>query len=184
MIPAPFRIVLDANVLYPFSLRDTLLRAAAAGMFQVFWSAEILDETTRNLVADGVMNIEQAGRLRQAMESVFPEAAVTGYERLIDAMKNAAEDRHVAAAAVKAGAQVIVTRNLKHFRDLPEGLETQSPDHFLCNVLDLDPEGMIALLREQAGALKRPPKSFDELLYGLAKMVPEFVASVREHSRG
>jgi hypothetical protein len=33
MIPAPFRVVLDANVLYPFSLRDTLLRAAAAGMF-------------------------------------------------------------------------------------------------------------------------------------------------------
>jgi predicted nucleic acid-binding protein len=47
MIPAPFRVVLDANVLYPFSLRDTLLRAAAAGMFQFFWSAEILDEATR-----------------------------------------------------------------------------------------------------------------------------------------
>lgn len=29
MIVAPFRVLLDANVFYPFSLRDTLLRAAA-----------------------------------------------------------------------------------------------------------------------------------------------------------
>jgi hypothetical protein len=59
------------------------------------------------------MNVEQAGRLRGAMERAFPEAAVTGYELLVDAMYNAEEDRHVVAAAVKAGAQVIVTGNLK-----------------------------------------------------------------------
>ena len=50
MITAPFKVVLDANVLYPFSLRDTLLRAAAAALFQVYWSDEILEETRRNLV--------------------------------------------------------------------------------------------------------------------------------------
>jgi hypothetical protein len=48
MVPVTFRVVLDANVLFPFSLRDTLLRAAAAGYFQVYWSTEILDETSRN----------------------------------------------------------------------------------------------------------------------------------------
>ncbi len=31
MIVALFKVVLDANVLFPFSLRDTLLRAAAEG---------------------------------------------------------------------------------------------------------------------------------------------------------
>ena len=36
MIVAPFRVVLDANVLFPFTLRDTLLRAAARGYVQVF----------------------------------------------------------------------------------------------------------------------------------------------------
>jgi hypothetical protein len=129
MIPAPFRVVLDdPNVLYRFSLRDTLVRAAAAGMFQVFWSVEILDEATRNLVADGIMNAEQAERLRAAMERALPETAITGYEPLVDAINNAYEDRHVAAAAVKVGAQVIMTRNLKHFRDLPEGIEAQAPD--------------------------------------------------------
>lgn len=37
MVPAPFIVVLDANVLFPFSLRDTLLRAAASGFYQVRW---------------------------------------------------------------------------------------------------------------------------------------------------
>ena len=55
MIVAPFRVLLDANVLFPFTLRDTLLRAGVAGLFQLYWSSEILDETTRNLVATGVM---------------------------------------------------------------------------------------------------------------------------------
>ncbi len=36
MIPAPFRVVLDANVLFPLILRDTLLRAAEAATYQVY----------------------------------------------------------------------------------------------------------------------------------------------------
>lgn len=47
MHAAPLRVVLDANVLFPFTLRDTLLRVAAKGYFQVYWSEQILDETTR-----------------------------------------------------------------------------------------------------------------------------------------
>ena len=55
------RVVLDANVLYPFTLRDTLLRSAEAGLCQVYWSAQILDEATRNLVLGGRMTARQAG---------------------------------------------------------------------------------------------------------------------------
>jgi hypothetical protein len=68
MNPAPFRVVLDANVLYPFTLRDTLLRAAAANFFQVYWSEQILDEATRNLVSDAIMEEKQArhGRSRKS----------------------------------------------------------------------------------------------------------------------
>jgi predicted nucleic acid-binding protein len=80
MVPVTFRVVLDANVLFPFSLRDTLLRAAAAGYFQVYWSAEILDETTRNLLKTGTISEPQAARLIAAMTGAFPEAMVEGYE--------------------------------------------------------------------------------------------------------
>ncbi len=48
------------------------------------------------------------------MKKAFPEALVTGHEPLIPGMPNAPGDRHVAAAAMKAGAQVIVTSNLRH----------------------------------------------------------------------
>lgn len=34
MLAAPFKVVLDANVLYPFTLRDTLLRAAGEASFR------------------------------------------------------------------------------------------------------------------------------------------------------
>jgi len=180
MVPTSFRVVLDANVLFPFTVRDTLLRAAAMGMFQVYWSEEILAEATRNLIGTGRMTEEQTAHLMAAMRNAFPEALVRGYELLIPSMPNHEKDRHVAAVAVKAGAQVIITSNLKDFRALPEGIEAQSPDGFLLDLLDLTPNDMLELLERQAGALKRPPLSLDELLVGLGRTVPEFESQVRQ----
>ena len=68
-VPAPFVVVDDANVLFPFTLRDTVLRAAAAGFYQLRWSREILDETERNLVSTGTMSADKAARLRATMEN-------------------------------------------------------------------------------------------------------------------
>lgn len=180
MVPVTFRAVLDANVLFPFTLRDTLLRAAAAGYYQVYWSDKILDETTRNLKAKMLMTDEQAEHLVTEMTKAFPEALIRGFEPLIEAMTNDEKDRHVVAAAVKSGAEVIVTNNLKDFRNLPEGVEAQSPDEFLVDLLELNVNGMVALLQAQSDALKRPPKSFNELLVGLEKIVPGFVRRIRE----
>ena len=181
MVPAPFIVVLDANVLFPFTLRDTLLRAASEGFYQLRWSSQILDEMTRNLASSGTMSDEKASRLRAIMENEFPEAEVTGYEHLVAAMKNHEKDRHVVAAAVRAGAQVITTSNLKDFADLPEGIEAQSPDVFLCNLFNLDPDSFVELLREQAADLVNPPMAFHELLDRLGRVVPALVASAREH---
>ncbi len=152
MFPAPFRVVLDANVLYPFSLRDTLLRAAGAGLYQMYWTDEILDEACRNLVKDGRVSLEQAARLRSAMTRAFPESMVTDYAGLIPSMTNDPKDRHVAAAAVRAGAQVIVTTNLRDFAQMPKGIESQSPDDFLGHLFDLSPELLVEIVREQAAA--------------------------------
>ena len=79
MVPAPFLVVLDANALFPATLRDTLLRAADAGYYQLRWTGEILDEMERNLVAVLNMAPEKASRLRRVMETYFPEAGVRGY---------------------------------------------------------------------------------------------------------
>jgi predicted nucleic acid-binding protein len=182
MGPAPFIVVVDANVLYPLTLRDTVLRAAAADFYQLRWSKDILDEMERNLVAKGKIQPEKAARLRATMEKYFPEADVRGYRPLVDAMPNHPKDRHVAAVAVKAGAQVIVTANIKDFSALPDGVEAQLPDEFLCNLFDLDPPTFVDLLREQAADLTKPPMTFEELLDRLARVVPDLAAAARRLS--
>lgn len=179
MLSASPRVALDANVLFPFTVRDTLLRSAAAGLFQVYWSKEILDETTRNLIAQGRMTPEQAEHLTTAMSRAFPEAIITDYEALIPSMLNDKKDRHVAAAAVKASAHLIVTRNLRDFRHLPVGLDVCSPDQFLTDLLERAPDTLLSLLQAQARALRRPPVTLNDLLLGLGKTVPRFSSRAR-----
>jgi PIN domain len=95
-----FAAVLDACVLFPMVLRDTLLRSAEKSLYRAHWSAEILEETTRNLIQTGRIDEAGARRLVSAMATAFPDADVSGYEFLIPSMINDLKDRHVAAAAV------------------------------------------------------------------------------------
>jgi hypothetical protein len=44
-----FIVVYDANVLYPNTLRDLLIRISQAGLVQAKWTNEILDEMLRAL---------------------------------------------------------------------------------------------------------------------------------------
>lgn len=178
MFPAPFPAFLDANVLYPFTLRDTLLRCAESDLYQPFWSAEVLDEATRNLVKNGVMAKTQAERLSAHIKLAFPEAMVDGHEDLVGAMRNHPKDAHVAAAAVKAGARVIVTFNLSDFENLPDGYEAQSPDEFLCHLHDLDPDMMLDIIRQQAADLTNPSRTAVEIAQALARQLPNFGATL------
>jgi predicted nucleic acid-binding protein len=179
-----FTVLLDACVLYPASLRDTLLRLAEAEMFDVLWSERILGETTKNMIADGRMTATQAGRLLAAMSAAFdaacvPEASIV---RLEASMTNHPKDRHVLAAAVAGGAQAIVTSNLK---DFPEGacapfyIEALHPDEFLVSMYDMDPVEVEEALHRQAAPLKNPPHTVDDILRHLATIVPTFTLTVR-----
>jgi hypothetical protein len=136
------------------------------------WSAEILDEMERNLVSTGTTTPERAARTRAAMEKYFPEAEVTDYAWLIPTLRNQAGDRHVVAAAVAGRVQVIVTANLEDFEPLPSGIDAQSPDEFLCCLFDLDPDGFVDLLYQQADDLVKPPVPFEELRHARARPAP------------
>lgn len=94
-----------------------MLRAAEAGLYRVRWSEGILEELQRNLKTDRGLGTEQVHHLLTEMRAAFPEAMVTGYEQLVSSMTNHPNGRHILAAAVCSGAQVIVTDNLKHFSD-------------------------------------------------------------------
>jgi hypothetical protein len=125
------------------------------------------------------MTSKQAARLRAVMEQAFPEAMVRGHERLIGSMRNDEKDRHVAAAAVKAKAEVIVTSNVRDFRHLPSGIEAMRPDEFLMELLDASPDAIVRVLQEQAADLRRPPMTVEDVLGRLERVAGSFVALVR-----
>ncbi len=177
-------VVLDACVLYPLPLRDTLLRLAEYDLYLVRWSRRILEEVSRNLTADGRTTQAQARRLVEVMRRTFddaeiPEAAIADVE---PTMSNEPADRHVLAAAVADEAvRTIVTLNLRHFPVAacePFGVEVVHPDAFLCRLHEDAPAEVHAALTEQAAALTRPPMSVTDVLELLAPTVPDFVARI------
>lgn len=176
--------VLDADVLIPAALRDTLLRAAQRGLYRPYWSAAILAEVERNLVRARLTTAAQARGLVGVLHTAFPRALVADYERLIPDMTNHPKDRHVLAAAVTAGAQIIVTFNL---RDFPGeavaryNIESAHPDTFLTDLADRAPEIMAQVIERQAAALRNPPKTYDDILDNLTGQAPRFAALMREY---
>jgi predicted nucleic acid-binding protein len=146
-----YSVVLDACVILPMPLADTLLRMAETPrLYLPKWSDDTLKELTSNLVGKWNKTQEQAARRESNMRLHFPEALVTDYEDLLPVMKNDKKDRHVLAAAVKSGAKLIVTYNEKHFQ--PEalesyGIERQGPSTFLIGLYDLEPEICVAETR-------------------------------------
>lgn len=164
--------VLDACVLIPNVLADTLLRCAEHELFGARWSVRILDEVRRNLPAS--VDAAAADRRIAAMRKYFPEAEVAGYEHLIDGMLNHQKDRHVLAVAVASEAEFIVTANLKDFPSSalsPYAIEALHPDDFLCDLFDQYPRELTEIIAQQADATGRggrPKLSIDDILDGLA----------------
>lgn len=178
--------VLDACVLYPAYLRDTLLSAAEADLYDPRWSDDILAEVERNLVAD-VLTPEQVRHLVSEMCAAFPDALVHNYEALMPAMRNHPKDRHVVAAAVRAHAELIVTDNLRDFPAdalAPFAITAQSADAFLTLLYHINADSMIAIVREQAASYRRPPRTLGDVLDRLAIQAPTFVKCVRENLDG
>jgi predicted nucleic acid-binding protein len=109
-----FPVFLDTCVLLRPYLCDTLLSIAEAGVYRPLWSPTVMTELERNLARRGLNEKQIRHRLDQ-MNGAFPDALVVGYEALIDKMANDPKDRHVLAAAVRGGAEVLVTENLRDF---------------------------------------------------------------------
>ncbi|MGA3373140.1 MAG: PIN domain-containing protein [Terracidiphilus sp.] len=177
-----YQVILDACVLVNAALRDTLLRIAEPPrLFLPRWSEEIVVETTGTLESKLGVTREQTAHLVGELRKHFEDAWVEDYEPLIPIMTNHPKDRHVLAAAVRCGAQTIVTLNLRDFQEAalsPWEVVAQSPDKFLVHQYHLAPEVVAQKLHEQAarhGGMER-------LLTIHNKIVPEFVALIRKHS--
>jgi predicted nucleic acid-binding protein len=167
--------VLDACVLLPMPLADTLLRLAESpALYVPRWSQETVAEVRRNLIAKFGKTETQAARREAALMNAFPEACVMGYEELAAEMPTHPEDRHVAAAAVRCSASLLVTYNRRHFPPEPLkrlGIEVIGPSTFLQRLYALDPTAFRRKLDDQA---ERTDRSVAQILRSLNTTVPEF----------
>lgn len=178
-----FPVVIDACVLFPFTVRDVLLRAAELDVIAPVWSDRILDEMERNLVARGKMDVARAAELREAMVEAFAEASVPmqQVEALEAALTNDPKDRHVLAAAIVGRAEVIVTCNIKDFPRsalAPWRVRAVLPDDYACELLDGWPEEMMESARRQVAEL-RSVATLEELLGLLQHTMPQFADRLR-----
>lgn len=180
---ARYSAFLDACVLVPVALADTLLRLAEVGLYRPLWSDLVLDEMVD---AIGLIHPELAsGQARSraaAMRVSFEDACVTDWEELVAGISLPdLDDRHVVAAALQGRADMIVTANMRDFPSGildPMGLEVQHPDEFLLNQLDLDPDLTVATLHRQAAATRRPAITTRSLLDHLGRCrAPRFAAA-------
>jgi predicted nucleic acid-binding protein len=170
-----FTAIFDACVLYPFALRDLLVQLATTELFRGRWSPHIHGEWMRSVLEKGDPSVtaQQLEQIRQLMDRAVLDCVVTGYEKLIDGLELPdPDDRHVLAAAIRCGAQVIVTRNLKDFpksKLAPYGIEAQHPDEFVSCLMDLSPSVVCTSVRVCRERLKSPPFTVENYLQMLER---------------
>lgn len=176
---------LDANVLYPATLRSVLMELALAGAFRPLWSERVHDEWTRSLQRDRPdLSPDRIARTRALMLAHVDDAMVTGYEHLIETLSLPdPDDRHILAATIHGGATVIVTANVRDFPAtalVAHDIMALPPDDFICGLLAEDPQMVIAALSADRASLKNPPMTTDGYLAAIERAgLVETVAVLR-----
>lgn len=181
-------VVYDACVLYPAALRDLLIRIGHAGLVNARWTDTILDECFRAIHRERPEVPDAAlARTRRLMCGAVRDCLVDGYEDLVEGLTLPdPNDRHVFAAAIRAGAQTIVTRNLKDFpadRLAPFGVQAQDPDEFVLGLIGQQGSAVLRIIVEQAADLRSPPQTVEDVLRtleanGLTRSVAEISAQL------
>ena len=163
------KAVLDACVLYSAPVRGFLLRLATAESFCPFWSEEIQNEWTRNLLQNRPdLKQDDLEQTRRRMDFHFPGSHVSGHDAIIPTLNLPdIKDRHVLAVAIQVKAKYIVTFNLSDFPELilqSHNIEAVSPDDFVMRLISQNRSRVLWTVRSHQSSLTRPPKTVDEYL--------------------
>ncbi len=138
------RVLIDACVLYPTVMREVILGAAAAGLFEPRWSPRILEEWARAARKIGPEGETIARGEIAGIQARFPRAQVhipQGVEARL--WLPDPSDVHVLAAAIGCSADAIMTLNAKDFPrgELADhGIERVDPDGFMIGLAVTHPD--------------------------------------------
>jgi hypothetical protein len=135
--------LLDANTFYPAPVRDLLLQLADVGLYAPKWTEEIHEEWIRNLLINRP-ELKEKSLLaaKDAMNSAFPDANVSGFHRQKDFPRE-----YVKEFAIR----VVHT------------------DDFIANLIHTDTTAALRAFDNQLAGLKNPPLSEEEVLDSLKK---------------
>ncbi|AKJ69402.1 hypothetical protein PATSB16_37100 [Pandoraea thiooxydans] len=170
---ARYAALLDACVLYPIAMTDSLMSLATAGLFAAKWSTKIEQEW---IAALELRRPDLRGKLefrRNCMREAVPDWEVpeVAWAPLVASYELPdPNDRHVLAAAVAGHVDCIVTENLRDFPSTTVdayGIEVVSPDRFIINQWDLDPLATMTAFKRMRARWKSPratPENFARAL--------------------
>lgn len=152
-------------------MRDLLLGASRAGLYQARWSERIVEEWARASLRLGPAAEAEARADIALMRGAFPAAwvapAPATEARLVLPDPN---DLHVLAVAITSHADAIITLNAKDFpRHIlaEEGLTRRDPDGFLWELWSHHPaavNAVVARVHARAEAMAGQPVSLKALL--------------------
>lgn len=179
-----YSAVLDACVLVPAALCDTLLRLAEEpALYKPLWSQHILAEMGRALETKLHRSAEEIIHRQTEMNKSFPEAMVGVPPSLAHALDCIPDegDKPILATAIRAHANVIVTQNTRHFPQacLEEyGILCQSADDFLIHQFTLCEQIVLDKLDDQAAAIG---KERGYVIGSLKRCAPGFIQRIEEY---
>lgn len=176
--------VLDADVLVPILSCDLLLSAFDENLYRPVITATILEETERNLIAgfphldpvalrSRVAQVAAALSLHTHHDGDATSAAVATVNR---------KDRHIAAAALAHGADLVVSNDRRLRREvnaLDGHLLAVTPDEFALQLLVHQPDGVEDVIDALVAKRTRRPVTRMELIDELAGAFPGFAAGLR-----
>jgi len=161
------------------------MQLAVLDLYRAHWTKDIHEEWIRNVLENRQdLTIEHLNRTRELMDTSVRDCLVEGYASLIPSLELPdPDDRHVLAAAIVAGADVIVTFNLKDFPDdnlRDYGIEAQHPDEFVGHLIDLAPSQVCAAVATVRARLQNPPKTATEYIDTIEQQqLPQTAAALR-----
>ncbi|WP_328407216.1 PIN domain-containing protein [Nocardia sp. NBC_00403] len=180
------RVLVDANILYSRTLRDwlsLLYLRGGHGMFEVLWTEDVMAEVVYHKRKDNpFLSDKQVGGIRRKIEETFGDGAlIRGYHVDETLVYRDPGDAHIHAAAVHAGADIVLTANDKDFNNLDElPYEIYTADDFFELVDDSRPELVQIAMREQLVYwVRRDGKSLPEALKSAG--APEFGERIRRY---
>jgi hypothetical protein len=164
------------------------MHLAITDLFRAKWTDEIHEEWITGLLKQRCdLNRKQLERTRDLMNARVRDCLVTGYQSLISAITLPdPKDRHVLAASIKSGADMIVTYNLKDFPEeclAPYGIEAAHPDDFVNYQLDFAPNIVCAAAKRHRESLKKPQKSVADYLESLERQgLTQTVSGLKQYA--